>query len=322
MKCPQCGSTIPDTADFCAYCGEPTPHRGTPTPLEWIRRRLGELVLTASTAVSPRLPSSLLNWIRQRIGKLLLAASTAFFLAGCGLLSCAIIVQRCQPSVTVTATGTAAEPTPEISVTTERAVTASPTSTPKRTRTPTPTRTATPSVEASPTVVESTATPICARSVATQLASAWNRGVLGCPTGQAQVVWAAWQPFERGNMFWSSDTRRVIVFYGDHTWVEFGDQWTEGAPIPSRGDPPAGLLAPIRGFGYIWGTYDTVADGIGWAIDQEKGFCANIQRFEKGIIFHGSTVRFCQDELYNWATHPDFAPLFFSAYADETWQRW
>jgi len=197
-----------------------------------------------------------------------------------------------------------------------------PTSTPGASRTPTRAPTSTSTQIPSPTVGQPTPTPTCNLGVDRQLASGWNRSRLGCPTQQAQTIWAAWQPFERGYMFWPSDTRRVIVFFGGRTWTEFPEQWVEGSPIPSRGDAPPGLVAPIRGFGYIWGTHDSVANGIGWAVDQEKGFCANIQRFEKGIIFHSSTVRFCQDELYNWATHPDFAPLFFSAYADETWQRW
>jgi hypothetical protein len=308
MKCSQCGSTIPDAADYCAYCGQPKPRPRTPAPLEWIRQRTATL----------------------------LVASSAFFLASCGLLTCTIAVQRYHFPMTLTEMGTAANATTETPAQAEEEITTSLsltakltptpilrlTATPKPSSTPTSARTATPTVGASPSVVEPSATPACPRSVAAQLASAWNRGVLGCPTGQAQVVWAAWQPFEQGNMFWSSDTRRVIVFYGDHTWAEFADQWTEGAPIPSRGDPPGGLLAPIRGFGYIWGTYDSVADGIGWATDQEKGFCVHIQRFEKGVILRSSAVRFCQDELYNWATHPSFSPLFLSANGDGRWQSW
>lgn len=123
-------------------------------------------------------------------------------------------------------------------------------------------------------------------------------------------------------MFWRNDTRRVIVFYDDGTWTEFTDQWTEGAPIPSRGDPRPGVFAPIRGFGYIWGIYDNVANRIGWAVDQERGFCANIQPCERGFVFHSDTVRSCQDRLYNWATHRDYVSLFFAVYGDGTWQSW
>jgi hypothetical protein len=131
----------------------------------------------------------------------------------------------------------------------------------------------TPEVAPSPERTSIPPTATCVQGVDNQLSSEWDRGRLGCPASEPAIVWSVWQPFERGYMLWRSDTRRVIVFYGgDRTWTEFTDQWTEGAAIPSRGTPPPGLSAPIRGFGYIWGTYDSVYDGIGWALEQEKGF--------------------------------------------------
>jgi len=169
-----------------------------------------------------------------------------------------------------------------------------------------------------------TPTPTCRLTVDGQLINAWDRGKLGCPTTQASVVWAAWQPFGRGYMLWRSDTQRVVAFYDDGPWTEFPDQWTEGAPIPSRGTPPPGRVAPIRGFGYIWGIYDEVASRLGWALEEEKGFCANIQSFEQGFILRDSTVRSCLDQMLNEPrmTHPNFAPLFWAVYGDETWRRY
>lgn len=123
-------------------------------------------------------------------------------------------------------------------------------------------------------------------------------------------------------MFWRADTRRVTSFYSDATWTEFADQWVEGAPIPSRGNAPRGLIAPIRGFGYIWGTYGQVFEQLGWATDQEKGFCARIQSFERGVLFRSHAVQFCENGKYNWATHPDFDELFFAVYEDGAWHRW
>ena len=200
----------------------------------------------------------------------------------------------------------------------EEVSTKTPTPSPTRTRvpaTPTPTQTAVPPT---PTTAP---TPTCAASVDSQLAGAWDRSRLGCPTAPGDTVWAAWQRFERGYMSWRSDTRRVTVFFDNRTWTEFRDQWLEGASIPSRGSPPPGLLAPTRGFGYIWGIHDSVANGIGWALEEEKGFCAKIQLLEQGLVFRSSTVAFCQDRLYNWATHPSFRPLFFAVYSDGTWEQ-
>jgi len=165
-----------------------------------------------------------------------------------------------------------------------------------------------------------TATPTCRPIVVDpQLSGAWDQGKFGCPMAQANVIWAAWQPFERGHMLWPSDTQRVIAFHDDGIWTEFADQWAEGTPIPSRGTPPPGRVAPVRGFGYLWGTYDEVAERLGWALEEEKGLCINIQRFEQGFIFHSSDVP-CTDE-FNWATSPDFAPLFIAVHGDGTWRR-
>ncbi|HIC88051.1 MAG TPA: hypothetical protein EYP04_01420, partial [Anaerolineae bacterium] len=134
-------------------------------------------------------------------------------------------------------------------------------------------------------VIQVTPKPTCRLTVEPQLAAAWDQGKLGCPTSGANITWAAWQPFERGYMFWRHDTMRVVVFYNDGTWTEFADQW-DGFTTVSRGNPPPGRVAPIRGFGYLWGIYDDIANRLGWGLEEEKGFCANIQQFEQGFIMH------------------------------------
>ena len=257
----------------------------------------------------------------SRLPKPMLAAAIGLVaLVALGLL---FTRPQASPSPGLTATWTPV-PQPAAEVSTKMPA-PSPTRTAVST-TPTPTQTAvpptpTPTQTAVPHTPTTAPTPACASSVDSQLAGAWDRSGLGCPLGQVLTIWAAWQPFERGYMFWRSDTRRVTVFYGNGTWTEFSEQWTEGAAIPSRGNPPTGLLAPARGFGYIWGVYDSVADGIGWALEEEKGFCARIQSLERGLIFRSSTVKFCQGQLYNWATHPSFRQLFFAVYSDGTWEQ-
>jgi hypothetical protein len=40
------------------------------------------------------------------------------------------------------------------------------------------------------------------------------------------------------------------------------------------------------------------------------------------MIFYSSTIQYCQDQMYNWAAaDPSFTPLFFTVYADGTWER-
>ena len=189
---------------------------------------------------------------------------------------------------------------------------------------PTPTLlppTSTP-VPPTPTAVPPTPTPLCSLAVHGQLAAAWDRGRLGCPAAPASITWAAWQPFERGYMFWRSDTWRASVLYDDGTWTEFPDQW-DGLTTVSPGAPPPGLVAPVRGFGYLWGTYDDVAGRLGWGLEEEKGFCANIQPFERGFIFHSSSaVEHCWEDLHNHATDPGFTPLLLVMRGDGTWRRY
>lgn len=127
---------------------------------------------------------------------------------------------------------------------------------------------------------------------------------------------------ERGYMLWRYDTKRILVLLKNRTWADFADRWDQVSPIPSRGNPPPGRQAPILGFDYLWGTNDWVWESLGWALEEEKGFCANIQPFERGFIFHSSTVEYCLDELRNWATHPSFVPLFFATYGDGTWRQY
>jgi hypothetical protein len=130
---------------------------------------------------------------------------------------------------------------------------------------------------------------------------------------------------------WRSDTDNVyvmnyagwsITWQGD--WFETPPSWRwDGSNPGGVGlSPPAGLYEPIRGFGYIWRNFLGAQSGqLGWATDEEKGFCAKIQQFEQGILFHSSTVEFCQDQLFNWARDPSFTPLFFSLHRDGAWQR-
>jgi serine/threonine protein kinase len=207
-----------------------------------------------------------------------------------------------------------------------------PTSTPTQTASPTTTATPTssPTDTATPTLTP-TPTP-CAVAVDAGLAAAWNRDRLGCPTAPAAITWAAWEPFERGHMFWRDDADLVYVLHfrngtnvsaGD--WQLIVDKWDGVTDPEGIGlSPPAGLYEPIRGFGWVWRTFlNGPSSAVGWATDEEKGFCAKIQPFEEGLILHSDTVEFCDpDNQYNWATHPSFSPLFFALYEDGRWRRY
>ena len=124
-------------------------------------------------------------------------------------------------------------------------------STPPATEIPAAASTATPTVLPTPTVMptrlpattaatspvpELTPGPAAACPVAVdpQLAAGWDQAKLGCPTAKASVIWAAWQPFQRGEMFWRSDIDWIYELH-----------WGNGADA-ARGDC---LQARTRGNG-------------------------------------------------------------------------
>lgn len=189
------------------------------------------------------------------------------------------------------------------------------TATPTATATSTVTATATPSPTASPSGKEA-----CRGEVAPELAPLYSAAELGCATGPAAVVWSAWEPFERGAMFWRSDTDGAYILVNDGRWLPITEPWN-GEPPAGRGAPPAGLVAPERGFGWVWSNRDDVFEALGWATEREKGFCALLQPFARGFLLRSTNVPSCTpDNLYNFATDPSWRPLALSL-REDGWQR-
>ncbi len=165
-----------------------------------------------------------------------------------------------------------------------------------------------------------TSTPFCTVQVEDLFTPLFDASDLGCALAPAAIVWAAFQPFERGSMLWRSDTDAAYVFYADGAWFPVQEQW-DGGPGADRGAPPPGLVAPDRGFGYVWSRSDDIFSGLGWARDQEKGFCSLIQSFERGFILRSADVTSCTpDGLYNFATASDWTPLLLVAADRGAWR--
>src|SRR5690606_1385905 len=69
-----------------------------------------------------------------------------------------------------------------------------------------------------------------------------------------------------------------------------------------------------RGFGYVWSHDDEIFARLGWASDQERGFCALVQNFDRGYLLNSSPVASCTDEgLFNQATAPDWREVRLAA---------
>ena len=240
-------------------------------------------------------------------------AVVALFAFGVGA-AFMILSNRMGPGVpTATPDLAVVSPTQVAAITGTVTVTPSVTITVSRTPTATPTLTVTPSPTA-------TATPTCTQQVEPLFAQLYDQTQLGCATSSPNIVWAAFQPFERGSMLWRSDRDTSYVFYSSGTWFPVEQGW-DGGPSLDRGAPPPGLQAPQRGFGWVWSHDNEIFNGLGWARDQEKGFCALVQEYERGYILRSSEVPTCTAEnLYNYAAGGELMPLLYVAVSNGQWR--
>ena len=196
--------------------------------------------------------------------------------------------------------------------------------------TPTATSTATPvppTATPSPTAVPAqlpTATPApaaCQTPVDPELVRHWAQTEMGCPVNFSSITWASYTPYQSGFMVWRRDTNRVYGFFNNGNWLSVPDVWNGSSQTQSRGEPPPGYREPIRGTGHVWGTDDRFFNGLGWAADDQKGFCAKVQPFEQGFILLSSTVNSCHEgNLFNNAGQGGFGLSFLKAHNSGNWR--
>lgn len=171
--------------------------------------------------------------------------------------------------------------------------------------------------EVTPTI---TPMPICQTAVLPEFAAHYQQEALGCPTSDRFITWAAWQPFQRGYLFWRSDedTSYALIGTQNGRWRRLS---LEGSrELVNRGDPPSGYQAPVRGFGYLWSSDDRLFQNIGWATDKEKGFCVVMQGYEQGLILQSTPVDSCTPSgLYNQAQAADWTPINIVSHVDGRW---
>ncbi len=136
----------------------------------------------------------------------------------------------------------------------------------------------------------------CRIAVAARIAPQWDRNALGCPIAPAQLTWAAVQAFERGLMLWRQDLQLIYTFPDGDRWERWPDLWAEGVRLTGRGQPPNGLQAPVRGFGFVWETEEAVFKNLGWARWEESGMCAVIQEFQRGLVIARSETDSCNGQ--------------------------
>ena len=106
-----------------------------------------------------------------------------------------------------------------------------------------------------------------------------------CPLDPALETSAAYQPFERGHMFWLGARARIYVLYaegGSRSYSVLQDPWAPGMPESDPSiTPPGGYVQPVRGFGMVWRgevePYLNVRERLGWGLQPEAGYTAQFQ---------------------------------------------
>ncbi len=223
------------------------------------------------------------------------------------------------PTTPVTGTGTAtatATPTAGATATTTHTPVPEPTAEP----TGTPTATIPPGKTPAPRV-SVTPTPPCTIMPVRGFGKVWQehpdvRARVGCPKApEGAITLAAHQRFQGGYMFWRGDTRTIYVFIGGPddqygVWKQYPDTWQEGDPTPVPvGTPPAGYYEPVRGFGKLWHSDESIRLALGWALEPEWNVTGAWQNFE-----HGQAL---------WVAAPVTGgqPTIYFMYSDGMWER-
>jgi hypothetical protein len=110
---------------------------------------------------------------------------------------------------------------------------------------------------------------------------------LGCAVDSGAETGAAYQPFERGSMFWREDVGRIYVLQEGGTWSDHADTWTPGVQEPNLVLPQA-RYAPVRGFARVWILdLEGPPSPIGWGVAPERGYAMVVQPFARGLLFSG-----------------------------------
>ncbi len=156
-----------------------------------------------------------------------------------------------------------------------------PTATPRPINTQRPTSTPRPTIPPPPT---DTPAPVCPSisgpfaSLGTQL-----QDRLGCAQGSASAINAAEELFQNGRMVWREDDDRIYAIYNSGRWESHADTWNEGDADYSCGGsetPPT----PVRGFGRAWCNFASIRNGLGNAVEGERGLGITVQQFANGFI--------------------------------------
>jgi len=157
-----------------------------------------------------------------------------------------------------------------------------PTATTKPTILPMATPTTMPQPTVPPTILP---TPTCLVEPAFQ--STWRQYAvrLGCYTDAVQTTVVTLQTFERGFMLWVEATDQIYVLRRQAHWSHHTNEWNAQEDVYSC-ETARTHGGPVRGFGKLWCSDQTLQTEIGLAIDKEAPYAeSKMQRYQRGQLF-------------------------------------
>lgn len=236
-----------------------------------------------------------LTGVRARHYWVSAAVVAALTLSGCSTFEVRLETQQvptptgqattAQPTPAVTQTRPEATPTSTISPTPSETLTAP---VPSATQDNQPTATATlsataPRPTATRSPVPATITPTGGPAASGTPCQGWffAPAPAECPAGPPEDWTGAAQRFERGFMLWIAVPDRFYVFlYDGSQYLVLPAPYQSSAGQPVTATPPAGLQAPVSGFGQVWrgelrvasANTDNLPQRLGWALETEQAF--------------------------------------------------
>ena len=127
----------------------------------------------------------------------------------------------------------------------------------------------------------------------------------------------AYETFENGFMIWRADTGEVWVFPKHLDVSYFGQSDYQNLPDnPVTDTPPEARLAPINGFGRVWGNIAQVRNALGWALDGEKSYSATLHTI---YVPSPDGVKSIPGYCFNL---PDGSSVKYPQYVDSTTITW
>jgi len=87
-------------------------------------------------------------------------------------------------------------------------------------------------------------------------------------------------------MFWRGDTAAIYALPTGAPYARYDDTWNDSQPAYScpASAPSQTPPTPQRGFGKVWCTQPAVRQALGNATGAERGFAAQVQDFDAGLI--------------------------------------